>query len=140
MKRFVDNLFSQLLVDYSEYGLKITHKAHVIDHPFPISLAVPVGLIINELLSNIIKHAFKERKQGKIELIMSRLENGKIHLSISDDGVGLPEGFDIDTSKTIGLYLVRILTVDQLEGTIEFISNKGTTVNIEFEIEEYVML
>ncbi|MCD4843456.1 MAG: PAS domain-containing protein [Methanosarcinales archaeon] len=140
MKRFVDNLFSQLLVDYSEYGLKITHKAHVIDHPFPISLAVPVGLIINELLSNIIKHAFKERKQGKIELILSRLENGKIHLSISDDGVGLPEGFDIDTSKTIGLYLVRILTVDQLEGTIEFISNKGTTVNIEFEIEEYVML
>ncbi|PPA79974.1 MAG: aerobic respiration control sensor protein ArcB [ANME-2 cluster archaeon HR1] len=139
MKRFVDNLFSQLLMNCDTYSTKITHKAHVIDYPFPISLAVPVGLIINELLSNIIKHAFNERKEGKIELIMSRLSNGKIHLSISDDGIGLPEGFDIQTSETLGLFLVKILTVDQLEGKIEFISNKGTTVNIEFEIEDYVM-
>ncbi|MCK5216960.1 MAG: PAS domain S-box protein [Methanosarcinales archaeon] len=139
MKRFVDNLFSQLLMNCDTYSTKITHKAHVIDHPFPISLAVPVGLIINELLSNIIKHAFNERKEGKIELIMSRLSNGKIHLSISDDGIGLPEGFDIETSETLGLFLVKILTVDQLEGKIEFINNKGTTVNIEFEIEDYVM-
>ncbi len=72
-------------------------------------------------------------------MIMSRLSNGKIHLSISDDGIGLPEGFDIQTSETLGLFLVKILTVDQLEGKIEFISNKGTTVNIEFEIEDYVM-
>jgi len=137
MKRFVDNLFSQLLMNCDAYSTKIIHNANVIDHPFPISLAVPVGLIINELLSNIIKHAFNERKEGKIELIMSRLSNGKIHLSIYDDGIGLPEGFDIKTSETLGLYLVKILTVDQLEGTIEFISNKGTTVNIEFGIEDY---
>jgi len=136
MKRFVDKLFRQLLQSYSVQDIKITPVVCVFDHPFPISIATPVGLIINELLSNVLKHAFNERKEGKIEFILNESEKGKINLVVSDDGVGLPEGFDINATKTLGLRLVKILVENQLQGTLEIISNKGTTFNIEFDIED----
>ncbi len=106
------------------------------DYPVPISLAVPVGLIVNELLSNALKHAFVGRKEGEIKVNLTASEEGRINLTVSDDGVGLPPGFDIDTTRTLGLRLIKILTEDQLEGTLEVISKEGTTFNIEFDIDD----
>jgi two-component sensor histidine kinase len=106
------------------------------DYPFPISVAVPVGLVINELLSNALKHAFEGRGEGKIEVSLTASEGGRINLTVSDDGVGLPPGFDINESNTLGLRLVKILTEDQLQGTLEVTSDGGATFNIEFDIED----
>ena len=135
MKGFVDMLLGQLLQSYPVGDARIASVVRVDDYPFPISTAVPVGLIINELLSNALKHAFSGRDEGKIEVSLTASEGGRIDLTVSDDGVGLPAGFDIDKSKTLGLHLVKILSEDQLQGTLEVTSDGGVTFEIEFETE-----
>ena len=106
------------------------------DYPFPISVAAPVGLMINELLSNALKHAFEGRDEGKIEVSLTASEGGRIHLTVSDDGVGMPPGFDINESKTLGLRLVKIITEDQLQGDLEIMSDCGATFKMEFNITD----
>ena len=135
MKEFVNRLLGQLLQSYPVGSTRVTHVVYMDDYPFPISVAVPVGLIINELLSNALKHAFYGRDEGKIEVSLTAPEEGRINLTVSDDGVGLPVGFDIDKSKTLGLRLVKILAKDQLQGTLEVTSDDGVTFRIEFETE-----
>ena len=135
MNDFVNKLLVQLLQSYPVQGTQITKNISIADCPVPISLAVPVGLIVNELLSNALKHAFVGRKEGKIEVNLTASEEGRINMTVSDDGVGLPAGFDIDATGTLGLRLIKILTEDQLDGTMEVISKEGTTFNIEFDID-----
>ena len=135
MKGFVDKLLRQLLQSYPVRDTKITQVIHVVDYLLPISTAVPVGLIVNELLTNALKHAFVNRKEGKIEVRLSASETGEISLTVSDDGVGLPEGLDINKSETLGLRLVKILAEDQLQGNLGVIREEGTTFNIKFKIE-----
>jgi len=136
MKGFVDKLLYQLFQSYQGQDTRITPVVHADDCSLPISTAVPVGLVVNELLTNAFKHAFVNRKEGKIEVVLRTLEEGKIGLTVSDDGVGLPPGFDINASKTLGLRMVKILAEDQLQGNLEVISKEGTTFRIEFEIED----
>ena len=133
MKEFVDRLLGQLQ-SYQVGDMRITRVVRVDDYPFPISVAVPVGLIINELLSNALKHAFEGRGEGKIEVSLAASEGGRVNLTVSDDGVGLPPGFDINKSKTLGLRLVKILTEDQLQGTLEVTSDGGATFKMQFDI------
>jgi len=87
---------------------------------------VPVGLILNELISNALKHAFVDRKEGTIEVSLTASEEGKINLTVSDDG-----GYQCN--GTLGLRLVKILTEDQLRGSLEVISKEETTFNMEFD-------
>jgi PAS domain S-box-containing protein len=134
MKEFVNRLLGQLQC-YQVGDTKITRVIRVDDYPLPISVAVPVGLIINELLSNALKHAFEGRDEGRIEVSLTASEDGRINLTVSDDGVGMPAGFDIDKSKTLGLRLVKILTEDQLQGTLEVTSDGGATFKMEFDVE-----
>jgi two-component sensor histidine kinase len=136
MKEFVDRLLGQLLQSYQVGDTRIARVVRVDDYPVPISVAVPVGLIINELLSNALKHAFEGRDEGKIEVSLTASEDGRVNLRVSDDGAGLPPGFDIDESKTLGLRLVKILAEDQLQGTLEVMSDGGATFNIEFDIDD----
>ena len=136
MKEFVDRLLGQLLQSYQVGDTRIARVVRVDDYPFPISVAVPVGLIINELLSNALKHAFEGRDEGKIEVSLTASEDGRVNLTVSDDGTGLPSGFDINTSKTLGLRLVKILTEDQLQGTLKVTSDGGATFKMEFDITD----
>nr|QNO44174.1 hypothetical protein NLDJDEJO_00006 [Methanosarcinales archaeon ANME-2c ERB4]QNO46569.1 hypothetical protein NKHCAGDB_00002 [Methanosarcinales archaeon ANME-2c ERB4] len=135
MKGFVDNLVGQLLHVYSVQDTRITSNVSVADYPLPISIAVPAGLIVNELLSNAFKHAFVNRNEGTIGVSFGVSEKGLVSLAVSDDGIGLPPGFDINESKTLGLRLVKILTEDQLQGTLDVTSDGGVTFSIEFDIE-----
>ncbi len=134
MKGFMDTLLVQLLQIHSVPDRKITPIVHAVDYPLPVSIAVPVGLIANELLTNAFKHAFVNRKEGKIEVCLSVSEEGVTSLTVSDDGVGLPEGFDINASKTLGLHVVKVLAEEQLDGNLEVVRDKGTTFKVEFEI------
>nr|QNO44100.1 hypothetical protein LPBHELFG_00001 [Methanosarcinales archaeon ANME-2c ERB4]QNO44189.1 hypothetical protein ADEGBKGC_00002 [Methanosarcinales archaeon ANME-2c ERB4]QNO44774.1 hypothetical protein AJEPLONM_00003 [Methanosarcinales archaeon ANME-2c ERB4] len=135
MKEFVGTLSGQLFQSYPAADTKITHIIHVTDRKFPVSAGLHVGLIINELLSNAIEHAFGERKDGKIEVGLTATDRGRVSLRVSDDGVGLPPGFDIDKTRSLGLHLVKILVEDQLQGTLEVISDGGVTFNMKFDIE-----
>jgi two-component sensor histidine kinase/predicted hydrocarbon binding protein len=97
----------------------------------PIDIAIPCGLIINELISNSLKYAFPKQKRGKICVEMKATKGNHYTLRISDDGRGLPKTIAAEPSKTLGLQLVHAL-VDQLGGTIEMDGKKGAEFIISF--------
>ena len=102
-----------------------------------IDVAVPCGLIVNELLSNALKHAFvaeaASRRKGAIRIDVDS-DGFRCRLVVADDGVGLPKALDVDSAPTLGLRLVRGL-VDQIGGTILMLTTAGTEYRISFPLE-----
>jgi PAS domain S-box-containing protein len=97
-----------------------------------IEASIPLGLMINEILSNAFKHAFPGEKGGSIKVrLLNDPGSSNLFLSIEDDGIGLPEGFSIDNCKTMGLQIVQIL-VRQIEGQLTITSSGGTRFSISF--------
>lgn len=96
-----------------------------------ISTAIPCGLIINELVSNSLKHAFPSGQEGKIGLDLRLDDENKFTLMVRDNGVGLPKDLDFRNTESLGLQLVVTL-VDQIEGSIELDRSAGTAFKIEF--------
>ncbi len=94
--------------------------------------AVPCGLILNELVTNALEHAFAGRKAGRVRLSLKRRGGGRIELAVCDDGIGLPRGVDFQNTTSLGLYLVRILAEDQLGGRIEVDRAAGTRFAVTF--------
>jgi len=101
----------------------------------PISLgidaSIPLGLIITELVTNAFKHAFSQKTDGEIMVRMNKTDNA-VQLSVTDNGAGLPEGFDLKNPVSFGLELVNLLT-EQLNGKIEVLQTPQTTFTITFE-------
>jgi two-component sensor histidine kinase len=93
--------------------------------------AIPCGLIINELISNSLKHAFPDDRGGEITVTCRIGEDGRITLTVSDNGIGLPPGLDVENTETLGLQLVAML-VKQLHGRIELSGDHGTLWEIAF--------
>jgi len=101
------------------------------DFSLPVDLAIPCALVINEILSNSFKHAFKGRSHGTIR-VLSRRTGEQVHISIRDDGTGIPGQVDPERTASLGLKLIRNL-VNQLQGTLTIESTeKGTEVTIDF--------
>ncbi|MFI5145261.1 MAG: histidine kinase dimerization/phosphoacceptor domain -containing protein, partial [Ignavibacteria bacterium] len=96
-----------------------------------LDTAINCGLVINELLSNSLKYAFKGRKEGKIDIKLYNMGDNKFYLSIKDDGAGMPASINFKQTSTLGLQLVTTL-VDQLEGTINMDNSSGTHYEIQF--------
>ncbi len=95
-----------------------------------IDKAIPCGLIINELVSNSLKYAFRDGRRGEIRISLSHDDHSYI-LAVGDNGVGLPPGLDFRNTPSLGLQLVDTL-VGQLEGTIQLADGGGTTFTITF--------
>ena len=140
-----DNLSS---VDLSEYLSKLgdtTFQTYRTDcgniqfsaeiQPIPVDLekSYPIGLVINELLSNSLKYAFSEGQDGEIS-ISGQLEENTAKLVVSDTGVGIPEDFDWRDTDSLGLQIVRSLVEDQLRGTIDLDRTNGTKWTITFPV------
>ncbi|HYF50489.1 MAG TPA: PAS domain S-box protein [Planctomycetota bacterium] len=96
-----------------------------------VEAAVPCGLILNELISNCLKHAFIGRQQGTISVRIAHVSQQGIEIEVRDDGVGLPPNLDLEKLDSLGLRLVRNLT-SQLSGKFELIGGAGTTARITF--------
>jgi len=101
---------------------------------FDVGIAVPVGLILNELITNALKYAFRPEEAGEIRIKLSCPNNETAYLSISDNGCGLPDGYDLNSTKSFGMGLVRGLVVDDLDGEFRLINKNGTMIKINFEI------
>jgi two-component sensor histidine kinase len=97
----------------------------------PIETAIPCGLLLHELLSNCVRHAFPEGQSGTIKVTLSQQPQGRYMLTVRDDGAGLPPGLDVHTTASLGLRLVHLLAA-QLHGTLTFESSKGTAVTLSF--------
>jgi two-component sensor histidine kinase len=99
-----------------------------------IDRAVPCGLIVNELVSNALKHAFPNSRTGQVRVQLERLAAGQTVLVVADNGVGLPPHLDTGGANSLGLQLVDDLT-HQLHGTISISRDRGTTFTITFNAE-----
>jgi len=99
-----------------------------------VDVAVPLGLVVNELISNALKHAFPGGHLGQIRVELRRVEETRCRLSVIDNGVGFPSNLDFRRAPSLGLQLVCTL-VDQLGGAIELIRSGGTKFSVTFEVE-----
>ncbi|MCI5143110.1 MAG: sensor histidine kinase, partial [Candidatus Electrothrix sp. ATG1] len=132
-KEYVENLVSSLRQSYNAHDVLFQIKAD----PFnlPISTAIPCGLILNELITNSIKHAFKHEAdlQSALLSIHFQRQEETCVLSVSDNGAGFPSDYDWDSSGTLGLNLIRTLST-QLDAELEFESQDGLTCRLRFPV------
>jgi two-component sensor histidine kinase/CheY-like chemotaxis protein len=129
--------FGEYLRDLSRsllrsYGTRdgVSVKVEAEEMRLGIDEAVPCGLIVHELVSNCLKHAFPDGRKGLI-LVGLRREPGLLTLEVRDDGVGLPPDLDFQTSPSLGLRLIRLLA-EQLQGSVAIGGRPGTRVAITF--------
>ena len=131
ISEYINTLTQNLLYSYRMKGEKVELETQIDEVFLNIDQAIPCGLIINELVSNALKYAFKDRDKGVI-LIQVKQSGNKISLSVSDNGVGLPLSIDLGISDTLGFQLVHAL-VDQLDANIFVEREYGTKYLITFE-------
>ncbi|GAB4306626.1 MAG: hypothetical protein Kow0019_01670 [Methanobacteriaceae archaeon] len=133
-KDYIISLGSELFASYKVEPI-IKLNIQVQEVMLDINTAIPCGLILNELMSNSIKHAFPNSMEGTISIKMITLDN-IIEIMVSDDGVGIPENIDFSKTKTLGLQIVNNL-VRQLDGSIELDRSDGTAFKITFKKLNY---
>lgn len=128
---YIERLTSHLMNSMENSNSNIVIKRCIAEIYLQIEQALPCGLIINELITNAMKHAFPADRPGCIMLIIEVQADGSISMVISDDGVGLPPDFDIQTINSLGLKLVHMLT-NQLGGELIIRQHNGTKFQITF--------
>ena len=128
---YIGNLTSYLFQSYGVNGETIVLKNNAKGILLNIDTAIPCGLIVNELVSNSLKHAFSEGEESEIFIDFDLNADHGFALKVGDNGIGLPKGLDFRKTQSLGLQLVTTL-VDQLEGTIALEDNDGTTFRITF--------
>jgi two-component sensor histidine kinase len=96
-----------------------------------IDVAVPCGLIVNELVSNALKHAFARREHGTVVVSFKRLNATTLQLDVHDDGIGFPRGSDYRTMTSMGMSIIRTLT-EQISGTLMLDVTEGTRFSIVY--------
>ncbi len=133
---FLDSLIPTLISSYGVDPARIALAIKAGTVQLPISVAIPCGLVVNELISNAMKHAFPAGRMGGIDVKLDY--NGRsdaagdwVELSVSDDGVGLPDSVDLARGETLGLQLVTLLA-SQLHGTLEVRRSDPTRFVLEF--------
>lgn len=128
LAEYLGRLASEIFRSYSADS-RIRLNLEIDELKVDVETAVPLGLIVNELLTNAVKHAFPDG-EGTVTVSLSK-RNGTVTLEVSDDGAGFPEDIDWESSPSLGLQLVRSLT-EQIDGKVEMISDGGTTFRIIF--------
>jgi two-component sensor histidine kinase len=129
---YARDLISSLMKAKAFPGTRITMKISTEAVPMLIDAAVPFGLLLHELLSNAFSHAFPGDRRGEVRVKITKTQDGEIQLDVSDDGVGLPEGFDSRKAGKLGFQLVHGL-VEQLGGILSLDSASGLTCTARFK-------
>jgi PAS domain S-box-containing protein len=102
-----------------------------------IDLAVPCGLILNELISNALKHGFSNGREGEITVALFTDSGGKCLMRVDDNGAGIPVDLDVNTNKSLGLRLVRSL-IKQIRGSFELVRTEpGTSARVQFPVPRH---
>ena len=128
---YVNELVTSLFVTF-RVGDEITFSVNAPGVMIGLDTAVSFGLIISELVTNTIKHAFPDGRSGHIAITIVKDDGGKVVISVKDNGVGMPEEYRSGEERGIGLMLVSTLVDRQLHGTMEISVNNGTNYMIQF--------
>jgi PAS domain S-box-containing protein len=132
VREYIRRLIGHLSVSAFGITSSILFKQEVEDASFSMEATVPLGLILNELVTNCIKHAFPDGRGGEIRISFRAVGEKEFELSVADNGVGLPEGIDMENPKSLGLELIRILA-EQLRGSVEFGGVEGTEIRVRLK-------
>ena len=137
LKEYLNDLLSLLKRSYKDLsdGIKINMEMESVS--VTIDYAIPCGLIVNEIISNSFKHAFSEAKKGEICIGLKSQADGEIEIRVSDDGAGMPEGFDYREASSFGIQTIIALTEHQLQGKLDLNTDKGTEFQIRFKDSGY---
>ncbi|MGB7295913.1 MAG: PAS domain S-box protein [Candidatus Aminicenantales bacterium] len=127
---YIDKMITHLFAIYKVESSRIRFKVEAKNIQLDINRAIPCGLIINELITNALKHAFPDDREGEVDVRMSRKDDDRYELVIKDNGVGLPGDIDLNKTKTLGFQIVRDL-VKQLGGSLEIRKGDGTEIIIQ---------
>ena len=128
---YLKKLVGNTLTSYKLPSLDITVHYHLDKVKLSLDQAIPCGLIVNELLTNVVKYAFIASDKGELTIELREL-NGKIELIFADNGVGLPDYLNVEQTTTLGLQLVTTL-INQLDGEFKLSTQKGTKFLITFD-------
>lgn len=126
LRGLATDLFATYGVNQDEIALELRTE----DVPIGVDAAISCGLIVNELVSNALKHAFPPGRRGTVRVALRR-DDGEVALEVADDGVGMPRDLDFPNPSTLGLELVCILT-EQVRGSIALDRERGTRFLIRF--------
>jgi len=118
-----------------EMGKKIRFHLDICNVEFPLSHSIPVGLILNEAITNAIKYAFPDKVVGNLEITLKVGQHNNFCLTIKDNGIGLSNNFSIHDCSSLGLKLMKGLTGD-MQGNFKIFTNNGTQIELTFTIFE----
>jgi len=128
---YIQKITTHLLSVYSQKQTDFDIQYDLEDVYLDINRAIPFGLIINELITNALKHAFPKGKPGEIKLKLRQNKSGQVTLKVEDNGIGFPESVNIDKPESLGMQLVYDLA-RQLNGSVDISSGKGASVTVAF--------
>lgn len=131
-KEYVRMLVQSIVYSYSRRDVEIVFDIKIDDSVcFDIDTMIPLGLILNEVVSNSMKYAFVEKNKGLISIVLSNKTLHSYMLEISDNGIGLPIDFTFEKSNTLGIQLIFMLA-EQIGGKIELENKKGVMYTLNF--------
>ena len=131
MQEYIQEITEHLLESFDCHGTVREHL-HVAPVQLDVALATPLGLIINEGITNALKHAFPQRRPGTLTIGLQPLGTHRYELLIADDGVGLPPGFDLHQSHSLGLTMLEGLS-KQINGVLHITQAAGVRLTLQFE-------
>ncbi len=131
-KEYIIDIINNLMISYKQNN-EIRTITDIKDFYIDINLAISLGLIITELVSNSLKYAFSNNSNSEnlLYITVTKLEENKYCMMVKDNGIGIPEDFDLWKSETLGLQLVTIM-VEQINGNVEVTNSTGTKYEITF--------
>jgi two-component sensor histidine kinase len=132
---YINSLATALLRNYRAEDSSISLRVEIEDIALDIDTIIPCGLIINELVSNALKYAFPEGRNGEISVTLKDNTDGTCTLSVIDNGIGLPEGFDIYSTDSLGMQIITALC-DQISARLEVLSQGGSTFRMTFSLPD----
>lgn len=133
LDQYINELLD-MIVDSVNLEKNIKVEKDMDSVPLVVGQAIPCGLLLNELITNSFKHAFRDLEEGKIHISLKQHDH-HISLSVRDNGIGLPEDFDIKSESSLGMTLINTL-VKQLGGDLQIISDGGSCFQLTFEIDK----
>ena len=133
MKNYTHTLIQKLMQIYKpSTNIDCDFKIQAVK--IDINQAIPLGLILNELITNVLKHAFQDRPEGNLFISLKQTKNGPYDIIVQDDGGGLPENIDPENIDSLGFKLIKILT-EQLDGKLLIDRKSGTKFELVFPID-----
>ena len=131
---YVKTLAQKLHTSLVEDPSRILFNVECGSIPISMTQAVPLGIALNEIITNSLLHGFPDKRSGKVSLTVELLHASRLRIEISDDGVGMPEDQVATEQETLGLRLVSMLVIDQLAGEQKIASSAGFTHSVEFDL------